>query len=51
MFWEKFWGFCGFAKFFGLGFVKMISHVHALHSMFIITMFHAFQDYVTDYTV
>ena len=41
-FWEIFGGFCGFAKIFGLGSVKLISHAHALHSMFIITMFHAF---------
>ena len=27
----------------------MISHVHVFHSMFIITMFHAFYDCVTDY--
>ena len=36
-------------KIFGLGFVNMISHVHALHSMFIITICHAFSDYLTNY--
>lgn len=38
-----------FVKIFGMGFVNLILHAYALHSMFIITMFHAFQDCVTDF--
>ena len=44
-----FWGFCGFVKNFGLGFVKMNSYDYALCSKFIITLFHAFSDCVADY--
>ena len=37
------WCFCVFVKIFGMGFGNLILHAYALHSMFIITMFHAFR--------
>ena len=50
-FWEFVLGFLWFCQkiWVGLGFVKMNSYDHALHSKFIITLFHAFSNCVTDY--
>ena len=47
-FWENNWGFCGFAEFFGMGLVLLLSYDHALHSLSLYSYFHAFKDCVLD---
>ena len=39
---KKFWGFLDYCEIVGLGVVDLMLYAHALHSHYIITMFHVF---------
>ena len=47
--WENFWGFCAFAKNFGLGFVFLLSLDQALYFPLLFSHVHAFLDCVLVY--